>query len=142
MNKKLIAIIVMVVVVFSTVIVTIFGAKAASAEFNIKVTGIEVKGHFAGEVDALLTHNQTITIPKDAEFFQFSCKVIPNDATHKDVTYSSSNSEFISVDASGLVTFRSTSKTADITITNPDSGIKVVIKFVKSGTGSGTIPGW
>ena len=82
------------------------------------------------EVTQIAVNTKNITLKKE-ETYQLKVTVKPDDATNKEVTYTSSNPENVSVDQNGKITALDCEKTAKITITsksNPEIKAGVEIK--------------
>lgn len=133
MNKKIIAIIVGALAVLAIVLISIFGAGIESGDDHKNVIRIEVltpgitPTTYRDEDNTLVT---TLIMNSGTTEYQIQWRIIPNDATNKQVTFSSNNTNYATVDAQGKVTFLQ-QESVQITIKSvDDSTKKAIVNFV------------
>ena len=92
-------------------VTTVDGAKTATCIITVQAATVSVTGV------SLNSNAENLTV---GETFQLTATVDPDNATNKNVTWTSSNANIAEVDTSGLVTAKAVGK-ATITVTTEDS---------------------
>ena len=129
------------------------GLVTAVAEGTAVITATTVQGGHIATCDVTV---QTAEVPvtgvsisseslslEENEVHQLTVTFVPENATNKSITWSSSNTDVAEVSAGGLVTAKSTG-TATITGTTEDGGFTVTcsVTITSSGTGDGDQSQW
>lgn len=107
-----------------TITAEIAGKSASiTVEVYVSITGIEINEAKDANSDGI------IEVEKNASY-KLTAKVLPEDTTEsKNVTWSSSDSDAVSVNANGEITIHDVSKVVTITATASDGKTKAIVKI-------------
>lgn len=127
MAKKWIPIIAVIVAIVAIIVIAVIGSNPNSRNKTVYVTNINVTTPHTdiyniesiGEVKRFMLNDDNTTLVDGKSTFDIDYEVVPTNATHKEVTFTSSDTDVATVDEDGVVTFLS-NNAVFITLTSQD----------------------
>lgn len=112
MSKKFVPIIAGIVAVIAIVVIAIIGANPDIFNKNVYVTEIKIKNDIfdtyeleSATISRILMSEDNTTVVSGKKTFTIEWEVLPEKATDKTVTFTSSNADIATVSTEGVVTF-------------------------------------
>lgn len=127
MAKKWIPIIAVIVAIVAIIVIAVIGSNPSSRNKTVYVTNINVttphtgiyNDESRGDVKYFMLNDDNTTLVDGKSTFDIDYEVVPTNATYKEVTFTSSDTDVATVDEDGVVTFLS-NNAVFITLTSQD----------------------